>query len=351
MAPVSIPPSSTASSSLHPVLMLMISPRCSATMVAVVKPIGTSFQAVFGVGLDVCVCVFYSFGFSVFGGWYGAGEGVARGGGREQAGRWRQERAQLKRSPPSPGPPRSFLLAGLTLALQLVDLGLAEALDERELLLAGVGERLDRVDAALDQLLEVGRRDALGLFVCLFSLLFFWWVERRGERRLVCCCGVGMRARRRVAYVRKCLGSHARKRGRRSPLFLGGGRASAPLLVLGGGSIAAGRQRGAEKRKLRMRAVVGAGRRRRARRRRETHLQRRDGERAASLRVDRGDLHLLLLLLRLGRLLHRLHGGGFGRADEKEGWFAPSRFASRRTKTAMFSCEESRHCVCGLLHV
>lgn len=50
-----------------------------------------------------------------------------------------------------------------TLALQLVDLGLAEALDERELLLAGVRERLDRVDAALEQLLEVGRGDALCL--------------------------------------------------------------------------------------------------------------------------------------------------------------------------------------------
>lgn len=80
---------------------------------------------------------------------------------------------------------RPFLL-GLTLALQLVDLGFAEALDQRELLLAGVGERLDRVDAALEQLFEVGRRDALSLF---FS---FGGLSEEEERRVClywCCWG------------------------------------------------------------------------------------------------------------------------------------------------------------------
>jgi hypothetical protein len=69
-----------------------------------------------------------------------------------------------------------------TLALQLVDLGLAEALDERELLLARVREGLDRVHAALEQLLEVGRGDALGLLVLVLVV---------GRRRLVGRAGVG----------------------------------------------------------------------------------------------------------------------------------------------------------------
>ena len=51
----------------------------------------------------------------------------------------------------------------LTLLLELLHLGLADALDERELLLGRVGERLDRADAALAQLLDIDGRDTVGL--------------------------------------------------------------------------------------------------------------------------------------------------------------------------------------------
>lgn len=38
-------PSNMLSNSLHPVVICTITPLCSAMVVAVVKPIGTSFQA------------------------------------------------------------------------------------------------------------------------------------------------------------------------------------------------------------------------------------------------------------------------------------------------------------------
>jgi len=50
-----------------------------------------------------------------------------------------------------------------TLLLQLLHLGLAQALDEGQLLLGRVGQGLDGVDATIQQLLDVCCWDAMGL--------------------------------------------------------------------------------------------------------------------------------------------------------------------------------------------
>jgi hypothetical protein len=144
------------SSSLQPVVTWMISPRCSATIEAVVKPMGTTFHA--------AQC---------------AETAGARGLTRRTASihnmltathacmHARTAHACVRACmdggghvapPPSHRPP-----ARLTLALQLLDLGLAYALDGGELPLGRVREGLDCVYAALLELLDVSRRDAVRL--------------------------------------------------------------------------------------------------------------------------------------------------------------------------------------------
>lgn len=70
----------------------------------------------------------------------------------------------------------SSLSTQLTLFLQLLHLGLAQALDGRQLALGRVGERLKRVHAAVHQLLNVGHGDARALFCA-----------RAGQRRVGWC--------------------------------------------------------------------------------------------------------------------------------------------------------------------
>lgn len=155
----------------------------------------------------------------------------------------------LPRPPPLDNPTKKR-----TLALQLVDLRLAEALDERELLLAGVRERLDRVDAALEQLLEVGDRDALRL-----SPLFFWWVVLAGWFVGVSVLVLVKRARGIVAQgtMQGVSVGGEDKSTREGPRDTRG-RETPPLLGLFSAAAGSSARRGAEKIKCGRRPNVGA---------------------------------------------------------------------------------------------
>jgi hypothetical protein len=117
-APAGAAPSSTVSNSLQPVVICTMSPRCSATTVAVVKPMGTTFHAV------------------------------------------PQQRRYVARAA-LPAPWQRSTLAwrrgsrARALGLHLGHLCLADALDSAQLFLGGVRQGLHGVDAALLELLYV----------------------------------------------------------------------------------------------------------------------------------------------------------------------------------------------------
>lgn len=122
-------PPSSLSSSLDPVVIMMISDRRWWNSVAVVNPMGTSLDAA-RTAPRTATC-------------------VARLG------------EHLRRLAPGEGP--WWYWGGRTFGENLVALGLAEALDGEQRLLGRVRHGLDGVEAGLDELLDVGRADARAL--------------------------------------------------------------------------------------------------------------------------------------------------------------------------------------------
>ncbi len=127
------------SSSLQPVVTEMELPRCSAMSAADTKPMGTSFHAARTRTQVV--------------GWCGAARSPrtqwATAPSRRPCGCCRAGSALLRRGP------------WLACLLELLDLGLAQALDGQQLLLGRVRDGVDGEDAAIGQLLDVRGRDAL----------------------------------------------------------------------------------------------------------------------------------------------------------------------------------------------